>query len=318
LNCAGAYAPSVKGHTNKAMIQFKTVTLGDKGWIDELVKVENSPSADYNFSNIYIWDKHYRQLVCNYHGRMLTKLRYEGKPAFVFPIGSGELRPAVDALRRFAADRGYCFVLRGVTELHRQMLEKEYPGRFEYTEDISCFDYIYRAEKLATYSGKALHSKKNHCNRFEAENEWSLVPLTRELIPGCLDMLDVWSETNSQRLDSSIANEHDAIIRAFAAYEHLSLEGGVLFANGRIVGFTMGTLVNEDTFDVHFEKAEGSINGAYPMVCREFTRMLMAKYPQLKYMNREDDMGFEALRRSKLSYKPEYMLKKYTARWIYG
>ena len=87
------------------MINFKTVTLCDKDWIDKIVMEENSPSADYNFSNIYIWDKHYRQLVCNYKGRMLTKLRYEGKPAFVFPIGSGELRPAVEALRRFAADR---------------------------------------------------------------------------------------------------------------------------------------------------------------------------------------------------------------------
>ena len=80
----------------------------------------------------------------------------------------------------------------------------------------------------------------------------------------------------------------------------------------------MGSRANENTFDVHFEKAEGSINGAYPMVCREFVRMLMAKYPELEYINREDDMGFESLRRSKQSYKPEYLLKKYTARWIYG
>ena len=69
---------------------------------------------------------------------------------------------------------------------------------------------------------------------------------------------------------------------------------------------------------MHFEKAEVGINGAYPMVCREFVRMLMAKYPQLKYINREDDMGIESLRRSKQSYKPEFMLKKYIARWIYG
>ena len=79
----------------------------------------------------------------------------------------------------------------------------------------------------------------------------------------------------------------------------------------------IGGMINEDTFDVHFEKAEGSIQGAYPMVCREFVRMLMAKYPNLKYINREDDMGLENLRRSKLSYKPLYLLKKYTARWIY-
>lgn len=180
---------------------------------------------------------------------------------------------------------------------------------------MDCADYIYRADRLSTYSGKALHGKKNHCNRFEAENDWDFVPLTRELIPGCLDMLDLWSEENAGRLDESIAYEHDAIIRAFAAFEQLGLEGGVLRVSGRIVGFTVGEFACRDTFNVHFEKAEAEINGAYPMVCRELTRMLMAKYPELVYMNREDDMGFESLRRSKLSYKPEYLLKKYTARW---
>lgn len=297
------------------MVQFKTVTLRDKGWVDEIVMSENSPSADYNFGNIYIWDKHYRQLVCRFGGRMLTKLRYDGKPAFVFPIGTGPLRPAIEALREFAAFKGYPFCLRGITEKHRLLLEEEYPGRFEYSEDTSCADYIYRADKLSSYSGKALHGKKNHCNRFEAENDWDFVPLTRERIPGCLDMLDVWSEENAQRLDKSIAYEHDAIIRAFAAYEQLGLEGGVLRVSGKIVGFTLGELTCPDTFDVHFEKAEAGINGAYPMVCRELTKMLLAKYPQLVYINREDDMGLAPLRQSKLSYKPEYLLKKYTARW---
>ena len=302
---------------NKQLPRFHTVCLCDKAWVDEIVRAENSPSADYNFGNIYIWDKRYRQLIGRCGDRMLTKLRYEGEPTFVFPIGTGPLRPAVEALREFAAYKGYFFCLRGITEEHRAMLEAEYPGRFEYREDTDNADYIYLAEKLATYAGKALHGKKNHCNRFEAENDWDFVPLTRELIGGCLDMLDNWTEENAERLDQSVSYEHDALVRAFAAYERLELDGGVLRIEGKIVGFTVGEMASSDTFDVHFEKAEGSINGAYPMVCREFVRMLMKKYPDLRYINREDDMGIEPLRRSKQSYKPEYLLKKYTAEWIY-
>ena len=300
------------------MIEFKPVTLRDKPWVDEITAAEDSPSADYNFGNIYIWDKHYRQLIARHEGRMLTKLRYEGKPTFVFPIGSGPLRPAVDALHEFADFKGYPFTLRGITEKHRAMLEESYPGQFVYTEDETCADYIYPAERLATYAGKAMHGKKNHCNRFEAEHSWQFVPITRDGIPGCMDMLAEWSEENAQRLDPSIAFEHDAIVRAFAAYEHLKLEGGILYADGRIIGFTMGEFTSSDTFDVHFEKADGTLNGAYPMVCRELTRMLLRDHPGLRYMNREDDMGLEALRTSKLSYKPEYLLKKYTAVWTDG
>ncbi len=297
------------------MIPFKTVTLCDKAWVDEIVFAENSPSADYNFGNIYIWDKHYRQLIARFGSRMLTKLRYEGQPAFVFPIGSGPLRPAIEALRAFAAERGYPLVIRGITPAHMLHLDAEYPGRFSYVPEQDNWDYLYLAEKLASYSGKALHGKKNHCNRFEAENDWEFRPLSHELIPGCLDMLDVWSEENSERLDKSVAFEHDAIVRAFAAYEWLKLEGGVLFADGKIVGFSLGEMCSADTFDVHFEKAQIDLNGAYPMVCRELTRMLMARHPQLRYMNREDDMGLESLRQSKQSYKPIGMVEKYIARW---
>ena len=299
------------------MIDFKPVTLCDKRWVDEIVRAEGSRSADYNFGNIYIWDNRFRQLIACKDGRMLTKLRYEGKPTFVFPIGTGPLRPAIEELRAFAAAKGYGpLCLRGITEEHRALLEREYPDAFAYTEDTDNADYLYEAEKLATYAGKALHGKKNHCNRFEAENDWRFIPLTREQIPGCLDMLDVWSEENAGRLFRSIVYEHAAIVRAFAAFEKLGLEGGVLYANGKIVGFTLGEFASEDTFDVHFEKAEVDLNGAYPMTCRELTRMLLAKYPSLRYMNREDDMGIEALRRSKESYKPAFLLRKYTARWV--
>ena len=298
------------------MILFKTVTLCDKSWVDELVRAENSPSADYNFGNIYIWDRHYRQLIARCGDRMLTKLRYEGQPAFVFPIGSGPLEPAMEAITDYAAFKDCPLVIRGVTEEHRELLEKEYPGRFTFTAEERTFDYIYRAERLATYAGRALHGKKNHCNRFEAENDWSFVPLTRELIPGCLDMLDLWTEENSQRLDPSVRNEHDAIVRAFAAFERLGLEGGVLFVKDKIVGFSLGEMCSGNTFDVHFEKAEISLNGAYPMVCRELTRMLLQRHGELEFINREDDMGFDSLRQSKLSYKPEYLLKKYVAREI--
>ena len=300
----------------EAPILFKTVTLCDKAWVDPIVRAENSRSADYNFGNIYIWDKFYRQLIAREGDRMLTKLRYEGEPAFVFPLGSGPLRPALERLRSYAAWRGCPLVIRGVTDPHRELLEAEYPGRFAYTREENNLDYLYPAEKLATYEGKSLHGKKNHCNRFEAENDWRFIPLSRAQIPQCMDLLDLWTEENRQRLDPSVVHEHDAILRAFAAYERLGLEGGVLWANGKAVGFSLGEMCAEDTFDVHFEKAEVELNGAYPMVCRELTRMLLSRHPGLRYINREDDMGLESLRRSKLSYRPEFLLNKYTARWI--
>ena len=296
------------------MLEFSPVTINDKPIIDRCVLQQNSRSADFNFGNIYIWNKHYRQLYTEYSGRVITRLRNHDHPSFAFPVGSGDLKTSIDALIEYCAQVSYPLVLFGVEEENVHELMRLYPSKFIYEYNEAQSDYIYLAEKLATFSGKALHQKKNHCNRFEAENpSWSFRPITRDTIPACLDMLEHWIEQNDDRLDRSIVYEHDAIVRAFAAYESLGLEGGALYIEDRLVGFTVGEMISSDCFDVHFEKAFPEINGGYTMVCREFCRQLLEAHPSLIYINREDDMGLESLRRSKQSYKPEYLLKKFTA-----
>lgn len=299
------------------MLEFKPISLQDKDWVTEIVMEENSPSADFNFVNMYIWDKTYKQLLCPFEKRLLIKLCYKQEPFFVYPIGSGPVKPAVEALKAHAEEIGCPLVIKGVTEKQREILESEFQEKFIFEENEAKADYIYLAEKLSTFSGKALHSKKNHCNRFEAVHRWEFLPISPDNIHQCQDMLNSWISDNSQRLDESISYELEAIQEAFAAYEHLDMEGGILKSDGKVIGFSMGEMTSADCFDVNFEKADPSINGAYPMVCRELCRMLIKNHPDLKYINREDDMGLPSLRRSKLSYKPEYILKKYSARWKY-
>ena len=94
---------------------------------------------------------------------------------------------------------------------------------------------------------------------------------------------------------------------------NLEMEGGLLRVNGQVVAFTMGSRVSDDTFDVQFEKALTQVEGAYPMINREFARWVRAHHPEIVYLNREDDMGEENLRKAKLSYHPDLLLEKYVA-----
>ena len=295
------------------MVQFHRVTIADKPFVDGFVRSEDSRSADFNFGNIYLWDPAYFQELSAVDGRLLTRLKYEDLPFFAFPIGSGDVKPAVEAMEEYAASAGIQLHLRGVTDEHRELLEAAYPGRFEFEEDRDCFDYIYLAEKLASFSGKKLHGKRNFCNRFEKEHSWEFRRLTRELFPTCMEMLGFWQREFDEPPDG-LEEEHGAIIRALMRWEALGLEGGVLFADGMCVGFTVGEKISSDTFDVHFEKAYASVPGAYPMVCREFSKQILADHPEIVYLNREDDMGHENLRSAKLEYRPEFLLRKYTAR----
>jgi hypothetical protein len=101
--------------------------------------------------------------------------------------------------------------------------------------------------------------------------------------------------------------------KALRDYRELEIEGLVLRGGGEILAFTLASRLSEDTFDVHFEKARGDIQGAYPAINCEFARYIREKYPEVRYLDREEDMGLEGLRRAKQSYYPHHMVKKYWA-----
>ena len=91
------------------------------------------------------------------------------------------------------------------------------------------------------------------------------------------------------------------------------MDGIALMTEEGLMGFSMGNRIREDMFDVNFEKALAAVNGAYPTVNREFARYIRQKYPQIRLLNREDDMGIEGLRRAKESYYPDILLEKFVA-----
>jgi Uncharacterized conserved protein len=296
-------------------IQFKPVSIEDREWITELTKCEDSRSADFCFGNIFMWDKTYIQYVGRIEMRLIAMPAYKEHPFFSFPIGCGSLVPVIDTLREHSQRHNFPFSLMGVTEEHRQELEVLYPGKFEFMEDRDHADYIYLAEKLATLSGKKLHGKRNHINRFIEDGNWSFEPMSSESAVECLAMLDTWTLESRDVLDVGLSAEHHAIQQAVEFFDALEMEGGILRRDGRLIAFTMGEKINSDTFNIHFEKAYPDIQGAYPMINREFVRHIMEKHPEIVYINREDDMGIENLRQAKMSYHPEFLVKKFAAVW---
>ena len=295
------------------MLHFKAIELSDKPWIDAAVQAEDSRSADFNFANMYMWDEAYRQLVADLNGRMVAKPKYKHHPFFAFPIGAGDLKPAMEALQDYAAAHGFPFCVSGVTAEHREELEQLFPGHLTFAPDRDHFDYIYLAEKLAELPGKKLHAKRTHINRFLEANDWSFRPLTAPLLPECRNMLSDWTRNYiaAGGIPDGVAAEHAAIDRAFSHFDELGLEGGALYAGGKLIAFTIGEKISSDTFDIHFEKAYADIQGAYPMINREFVRLVLSRHPEIVYINREDDMGHENLRRAKLSYDPAFLVEKF-------
>lgn len=296
------------------MSEIEPLSINQRDKINGVFKAENSRSADFCFGNYYMWDKRFKQYVTLVGGRLVTRLTRQRQTYFAFPVGIGDIAPAMEFMTEYCKEHGIALKLCGICREHLPLLG----SAFEISPDRDFSDYIYPIDALSTYAGKHLHGKKNFCNRFEKEHEWHFEPMTAENLPECRNMLEQWHLAEDMRLDDSIRHEDIALQRGFEHFEALGLEGGVLYADGKIIGFSIGERLNDDTFCVHFEKAFSDIAGAYPMVCREMAKLIKAKYPDICYVNREDDMGSEALRKSKLSYKPEYILEKYTAIWKTG
>jgi hypothetical protein len=298
------------------MIPFRPITLEDREWIDRLLRQEDSRSADHSFANIYLWDETYAQQAAEVCGCLIIRLDYLDTPFFASPAGGGDWLGAMEAMKQDAESLGVPLQVRGVTQRHLEALERHFPGQYELTSDRYVYDYVYEAEKLATLSGKKLHGKRNHINRFlEDHPDWSFAPLTRADFPACEAFQQEWLAMNADGDTTGLDGEKKAIRRAFDHFEELGLEGGVLRLADRIIGYTIGEKLCSDTYVIHFEKAHADIQGSYPMLNREFVRLIQQNHPEIQYINREDDMGHENLRKAKESYYPAFLVEKHSALW---
>ena len=158
---------------------------------------------------------------------------------------------------------------------------------------------------------KKLQQKRNHINRFlENCSDWYTRPITAENLAECQAMAADWYQVHEDP-EHDYQLEKVAICRAFKSFDALGMEGLALYADGKMVALTMGNRLRADTFDVNFEKAYADIPGAYPLINREFARLIHSRYPEVAFLNREEDMGLPGLRKSKLSYHPDVLLEKF-------
>lgn len=290
------------------MLNFKPITLEDREWAIPLLKASDFQGSEYSFTSNYIWGAQYNINVCRFQDRYMI---YSGKrrPSFLFPAGSSDAAEAIGALLQHCRELNIPFHMHGICESAKAELEAAFPGKFHFEQDRDNFDYIYTSESLISLSGKKLHAKRNHINQFKL-NDWSFEQITPETREECLEMNAKWCAVNGCSEDVSKQKEVCAVRKAFRDYDTLGLVGGILRVDGEMVGYTLGEPLNSDTFVVHIEKAFSDVRGAYPTINNEFVSHCATNFT---YINREEDMGLEGLRKSKLSYQPAILLTKYTA-----
>lgn len=302
------------------MIDFHPISLKDRGWAEPILFSGGLRSCDSTFPVMYTWRDAYGYRLARLGGFVLSQMSSTYGTVYLWPIGQGDMLKTIDALRIDADARGIPFQLVCVTPEAIEQLDVLYPAQFSYEVYRDAFDYVYHIDKLAELSGKKLHAKRNHINRFvENYPDWEARPLTESLLPLCREIDARWhaaSDPPGSAHEADNEKHEDRALRlAMQDFTALGLDGLLILAHGDPVAFAFGKQTSEESYNIHFEKADVSIQGSYAIINREFARWIRDTYPSVRYINREDDMGVEGLRRAKASYYPDIMIEKYTATW---
>ncbi len=291
------------------MIQFERIDPARRADFVPYLELASHRGSGYSFANLYMWGCQQTAVV---DGQLLVFSNFNEHTLYAFPIGRGDLKKSLETIIADAKERGIPCRITGMTESEKELLDEVMPGGFQFHCGRDNHDYVYDIQDLAELKGRRYQQKRNHVNRFMAEHPEAYVEvLTGENLQKCREYVAAWyAQRAAIDPDEDIGMERVAIARAFRHFKALGLEGLMLFAGGRVVAMTMGSRLGEDTVDVHFEKADPEVHGAYPAINRAFARYIREKYPEVKYLNREDDMGVEGLRKAKLSYHPHHMVEK--------
>lgn len=290
------------------MISFRDIELKDRELITSYTLNSPRRNCDLSFSNLCSWRFLYNTKFAIVDGFLLLKFWASGELVYMMPIGNGDLTKVLEALVEDARQEGEPFCLLGICAGMCSELEDFMPGKFQFTADRDYADYLYLRTDLATLSGKKFQAKRNHVNKFKRTYNYEYAPITPDRIQECLDLEAEWCKANNCDQHEGTGNERRALIYALHNFDALGLTGGILHVDGKIVAFTFGMPINQDTFGVHVEKADTSIDGAYAMINYEFANHIPEQYT---YINREEDLGIEGLRKAKLSYQPTIILEKY-------
>ena len=298
------------------MIDFHEITLADKAWIEDVLKDAGERGVDYGFNAMYNWKRYYNTKVAEVCGCFTALMEFEGEYYYMCPSG-GCVQEAVLELARDAEERGVRLTMLSAGGNDTETIEEFFPGAFEFIADRDSAEYIYDINDLADLKGRRFHGKKNHVNKFRKDHpDYRVEPVTRENVDVCKAMDLAWhAENTDNEGEESLPFEDLALKCCFDHYDDLDMLGLILYVDDQPVAFTMGSFLPVgDEVDVQFEKAFKSVDGAYSVINMEFANYVRATHPEIKYLNREEDMGLEGLRHAKESYHPVMMVEKYIAR----
>ncbi|WP_246599807.1 DUF2156 domain-containing protein [Clostridium lacusfryxellense] len=291
---------------------FKRLKIEDKNVLEEFIYPYKFLSCEYSFTTLYIWREACDICYVIYKGVLIIKKTdFEGKYYFMQPLGykTENIKEIITMLIDYKKENNMYYLFK---DLDEDFIE-EIKGMYDEDKDISIeedrdnFDYLYESEKLIKLSGKKLHGKKNHYNSFIKNYNYEVKDILEDVvISDVITAAEKWYQGNKD--DYILQSELQGIKDVVKNMNELKTTGIAVYVEDEIVAFSLGEKLNDNLAVVHIEKADIAYSGVYSFVNRAFVDR---SFSDVRLINREQDLGIAGLRKSKLSYHPFKLEKKY-------
>ena len=291
------------------MLKFKPIEIQDRSTFKTFLDEWQMESSELTFTNLFIWQKPVDIQYAIYDDVLYINMLTESPKRFFLPPiplkQEMDYTRALGTARQFMTELGLPFGVRAANTKLLQKIKECCKEFLTFEEDRNNFDYVYTAQDLIELSGNKYHGKRNHINKLLQEHACQYVTYDDSYKKQCLELYEIWKLGRE-----NTANEEMALRAALDHMAELELKGGMLIINGRVEAFSIGERISKDMALIHIEKA-GNISGTFPYINQQFAEHAWC---DVKYINREEDMGIPGLRKAKLSYNPIELIGKYTIR----
>ena len=294
-------------------LEFKKIEVNSIQEMLPFYAMRHNMTCDSVFLESYVWKDYYNVRYAIWENKaLLWLMENEGRCFSAMPLCREEDLPGAFAAieEYFNEELGYPLVINLADEYAVKYLNLP-EDKYLVEEQVDSRDYLYNGDAMRSLAGKKLHKKKNRVNAFKREYEGRYE--YRRLC--CSDSHDVWvfldrwrqqkGEEVEKHLDYEVKGIHDILKNC----SEFSIHMGGVYIDGQMEAFTIGSYNPvEHMAVIHIEKANPEINGLYQFINQQF---LIEEFPEAEWVNREDDMGLEGLRKAKMTYYPADYARKY-------
>ena len=304
------------------MLCFEPMTIAARSALEPYYHQYGEGSCQHSFVSSFCMSGKYGDQVCVLDGFLYTLrsgLCSATERVYLFPLGERNREDAfgraVENVLLDAREHGCRLRFETVTESAAEFLLRLFPGRFLIEENRDCAEYLYTYEKLALLPGHGMASKRHDISTFERQyaGRYEVRRIrTEEQVEEIRPFQAWWKEMKMARQeDVQLALEDGAIRRGLDHFFELGLSGILVYIDGRLSGYAYGAPLSDGCYDVMIEKGDRSVPDIYKILNRDLVRLCCGG---TAWINREEDLGVEGLRRAKLSYKPDRLIRKFSVR----